>query len=68
MPASSGNRRNPHASRQHPPLTPAGTAPRRGSHAAAVAGPVEPARTLDAVSAPGLTLIRSARGVRLSKR
>ena len=66
MPASSGNRRTARTSR-HLPLTPAVTTVRRGSHRPSAAVGVEAPQSTAPIPPTGLSLISSARGVRLSR-
>ena len=63
MAATPGKSRTSRSSHQHLPLTPAVTTVRRGSHrsAAAAPSPVAPRPVA------GVPLLRSARGVRLSR-
>ncbi len=68
MPASSENRRSARNSRQRLFLSPAVTTMRRGGHRPAVAPAAPTAQPVDAVPATGVTLVSSARGVRLSPR
>ncbi len=68
MPASSENRRTARNSRQRLSLSPAVTTMRRGSHRPAVAAATKVAQPIDAVAAAGVSLMSSARGVRLSPR
>ena len=67
MPASSGNRtaRN---SRQRLSLSPSVTTMRRGSHRSLAAPAATASASNDAIPAAGLSLMSSARGVRLSPR
>lgn len=70
MPASSGNRSTARASRRRLSVIPSVTSVRRGSHRSVVATPVEPVQPATQAAAPapaGLSLISSARGVRLSR-
>lgn len=67
MPASSENRRSSRASRQRLSVTPAVTTVRRGSHRPGPVASVEPAQPLAPAPTVGVSLMSSARGVRLSR-
>lgn len=66
MPAPSRSPRSSRPSRARLSVTPSVTGVRRGSHRATIAGTVETRRSETATSA-GLTLLSSARGVRLNR-
>ncbi len=68
MPASSENRRTARNSRQRLFLSPAVTTMRRGSHRPVVAAATTAAQPIGAQAAVGVSLMPSARGVRLSPR
>ena len=68
MPASSENRRSTRNTRQRLSVSPAVTTVRRGSHRPAVAPATAAAQPVDAVPTAGVSLMSSARGVRLSPR
>ena len=68
MPVSPGNSRTGRTSRQHLPLTPAVTTVRRGGHRPVVVSAPETPQPVASGPAVGLSLISSARGVRLSPR